>query len=307
MRLFGRKRPASPPDPELPLSTSDAVRLRRLVRTSFAEAGREVTVYAAHVEDDAGARFGLWNLAALCQGQPAADWPRLVRDHVRLLVVPSPSLDDLSDAELRAAVHLRLVEAGGVSDPTWHPSARRLGADLLAVLSVDLPETVATPPERDWERRGGLAHWQEIGTANLRALLVSDDLVHERVRPDPRGGEFDLVRGDSFFVGSLSLLLPEVVQRFTPGLDLRRGVLVAAPFRHQLAWRVVDGRDAALALDHLSHLALAGFADAPGPLSPHVHWVCDGVWQQVTRLVDDRPEVVLSPELSAALGVDPED
>ena len=34
------------------------------------EAGREVTVYADHVVDDQGTQFGLWNLPALCGGEP---------------------------------------------------------------------------------------------------------------------------------------------------------------------------------------------------------------------------------------------
>ena len=308
--LFRRKKRVtqeSQADAELPLSVDQAARLRSLTRTAFAEAGREVTVYADHVEDDAGARFGLWNLAALCREHPTVEWPQLVHDHVRRLVAsPGPSLEDMSDGELRASTYLRLVEAGGVPDRSWHPTARRLGDDLLVVLSVDLPETVSTPPERDWEARGGLDGWREIGAANLRALLVSDDVVHERVGHGGAGGDFDVVVGDPFFTGSLPLLMGEVVQRFTPGVDLSRGVLVVVPFRHQFAWRVVDGPDAAVALDHLFRFALLASADAPGPLSPHVFWVRHGEWRQVTRLVDDQPQVIVEADLAAALGLDGE-
>lgn len=310
MGLFRRKKrewQEPQADEELPLTVDQAARLRSLARTAFAEAGREVTVYADHVEDDAGAKFGLWNLAALCRDHPAADWPQLVHDHVRRLVAsPGPSLEDMSDDDLRASTYLRLVEAAGVPDHSWHPTARRLGEDLLVVLSVDLPETVTTPPERDWEARGGLAGWREIGAANLRALLVSDDVVHERVGHGGSGGDFDVVMGDPFFTGSLPLLMGEVVQRFTPGVDISRGVLVVVPFRHQFAWRVVDGPDAAIALDHLFRFAMLASADAPGPLSPHVFWVRDGEWRQVTRLVDDQPQVIVEADLAAALGLDGE-
>lgn len=58
-----------------------------------------------------------------------------------------------------------------------------------------------------------------------------------------------------------------------------------------------------LALNNLFRFALMGLSDAPGPLSPHVYWVKDGRWEQVTQFVNDEPRVVVSEELAAVLGV----
>ena len=303
MGLFKRAKRSSPPDDHLPLTVDQAARLRELVRTTFAEAGLEVVVHVDHMEDDSGRKLGLWNLAALCRDTPEREWPDLVRRHVRALAEPD-GLDDLDEEALNAGVHLRLVERAGFPDPSWHPTAMELGEDLLGVLSIDLPATVSTPKEDYWAEHGGLDRWRSIGRANLIAVALSDDLEHQRVAPDDGAGAFDVVMGDSFFTGSTALVVDHLVRRWSPDADASRGVLVVAPFRHQVGWRVLDGTpDSAAALDNLFRFAMLGFSDAPGPLSPHVHWVRGTEWRQVTRLVDGEARVDVDAELAAALGV----
>ena len=65
-------------DPELPLTISQAKRLRDLVRTAWASEGREVQVHSDHVTDADGAEFGLWNLATVVAEAPGRDWPGIV-------------------------------------------------------------------------------------------------------------------------------------------------------------------------------------------------------------------------------------
>jgi hypothetical protein len=304
MGLFRKKQQEpAPNDADLPLTVDRAARLRVMVREEFARAGVEVAVAPDHVVDDQGSRFGLWNLAALCAGEPERQWPELVQRHVAGLMAPKQGLEDMSEQQLTRDTYLRLVEADAIPDPAWHEGARRLGEGLLVLPSVDLPDTVTTPQRSAWDAHGGVERWEQVGTANLRSLLHSDDVVHELVRPEG-GGDFEVVMGDSFFTASLALLGDELVQRFTPGVDVDRGLLVVVPFRHQLAWRVVDGPDAALALNHLFGFAMNGFSDAPGPLAPHVYWVRRGEWRQVTDLSGDRPAVHVDPELADALGME---
>ena len=313
MGLFKRSKPVSPPDLHLPLSQQQAATLRALVRTAFAEEGLEVVVHADHLEDVAGRKLGLWNLAALCKDEPERAWPELVRRHVAALAEPD-DVEDLSEEELRLGVHLRLVERVGFPDPTWHPHAIALGDDLLAVLSVDLPETVTTPREDYWDARGGLDNWLGTGRANLLTVALSDGLEHQRIGPDGEGA-FDVVVGDSFFTGSTALLVDHLVRRFgldhDVDLDLDAaaapsplGVLVAAPFRHQVAWRVLDGTpDGALALNNMFRFAMVGYGDAPGPLSPHVYWVRGDDWRQVTHIEGDQARVDVDDDLALALGM----
>jgi hypothetical protein len=301
MGLF--KRAPSPPDAHLPLTVEQAARLRQLVRTTFAEAGLEVTVHADHVEDDSGRKLGLWNLAALCKDAPERQWDDLVRRHVAALAAPD-DVEDLSEETLTAAVHLRLVERAGFPDPSWHPHAVSVGDDLLAILSVDLPDTVTTPREGYWDERGGLDRWRTTGRANLLAVALGDDVEHRRVGPQDGTGSFEVVTGDSFFTASTALVVDHLVRRFTPDAEVSRGLLVGAPFRHQVAWRVLDGTaDSAVALDNLFRFAMLGFSEAPGPLSPNLFWVRGDDWRQVTRIDADQAHVDVDEELALALGM----
>ena len=304
MGLFKRSAPTpSPPDAHLPLTVAQAARLRELVRTTFAEAGLEVVVHADHMEDDSGRKLGLWNLAALCNDTPEREWPDLVRRHVAALAEPE-DIEGLTEDELTLCVHLRLVERAGFPDPSWHPHAVAVGDDLLAILSVDLPETVSTPREDYWDERGGLERWRTTGRANLVAVALSDEIEHQRLIPEDGTGAFEVVVGDSFFTGSTALVVDHLVRRFTPGALVPFGLLVVAPFRHQVAWRVLDGTpDSAVALNNLFRFAMVGFADAPGPLSPNLFWVRGDDWRQITRIDAEQAHVDVDEELALALGV----
>jgi hypothetical protein len=300
--FFKRSRPDPTPDGDLPLTVEQAGRLRTLVRTAFAEVGVEVVVHPDHVVDDQGRQFGLWNLAALCNDTAERQWPSMVRAHVSRLGEPE-SVEAMSDADLEQAVVLRLVESAGLPDPAWHPSALRLGDDLTSLLSVDLPHTVSTPQEAFWTGRGGLERWWGIGRANLLSLLISDELEHQRISPSDGRGAFDVVIGESFFTASTALLSEHLLRRFAPEADASRGMLVVVPFRHQVAFRVLDGtEDGVLALNNLVRFAMLGFREAPGPLSPNVFWVRDGRWRQVSWIVDGQPRVEIDEDLAAALG-----
>lgn len=288
MMLFRKHTPEpAPDDHHLPLDIHRAARLRALVRETFAVNGREVIVFPDHLEDDEGAKFGLWNIAAVCAEADESDWPALVGHHVHGLLFQE-DLDKVTESDLLGSSYLRIIEAAQMPDTDWHPTATHLGEDILVVLAVDRPEQVATPPESYWDERGGVEHWRKVGLANLRGLLDGDGFTHERLAPPHSAGGFDVLMGESFFTGSLALLLTDVLARFAPGVDTEHGVLVAVPFRHQLAWSVVEpGPGMEESVNNLFGFAAAGFSDAPGPVSPHVYWVRDGRWRQLTRIDAD--------------------
>jgi hypothetical protein len=281
-------------------TTSEANEFRALVRTSFAEVGRDVSVYSDHVDDRTGTTFGLWNIGALCAGVERGDWPELIGDHVRRVTTPTRDLDDLTREEFEAAVYLRIVEAASVAEPDHLGYARVLAPGLLEVISVDLPDSVATPSKEDLAARGTLHEIMERGRTNLRALLTAED-VHSETVDGASGGRITAVTGDSFFIASLALLLPEAVERFSGGRDLGRGVLFALPSRHRLLYRVIDGPDAVSALHAMFQSARDGFRTEPGPLSPNVYWVRNHKWVQATSVADGRPQVFFGSGLGDAL------
>jgi len=303
MKLFKRSRPlpAAPlSDEYLTYFTSTQARdFRRLVGNSFAVVGRDVTVHTDHVQDRSGTKFGLWNIGALCAGVDARDWPGLIDDHVRRVTTPAMELENLTAEEFETGLCLRIADEAAVPNLDDLGYAREVAPGLIEVLSVDLPDSVATPSGDELLARGSLTELLELGRANLRALLESDVIDGEAV--DAGRGTFTSITGDSFFTASLALILPETLQQFTHEEDFGRGVLVALPHRHQLLYRTIDGPDVGLALDVMFAIARPAYYEASGPLSPHVYWVRKHRWTQVTSIERGRPRILMRGKLGEAL------
>ena len=232
-------------------------------------------------------------------------------------VSPAPTLADLDDATLESACVARLLPAA-LLPPEWDPDAEHVTDDLVAVVAIDLGDQALMPPADALRERAPLLPWRERAADNLRELAHRLPLHHEQVSPQEAPDEgFDVVVGESGLVASLALQLDALLDRL--GLaDLGRGVLVGAPYRHQLVIRVVDGPGAAAALGHLSDYVRSTYAVAPGPVTPLVHWVHEGLWRPASLTSDhgsplaraeDQPSghlvdpERLHPEVAAALGI----
>lgn len=296
MPLF-RKQP-SEPDAQLPLSVDQAATLRRLVREAFAVHGREVTVESDHVRDDAGAQFGLWNLAVLCSQHRERKWPILVGTHVGNLISPGNDIEALPEEQLLDLAHLRLQSEDVGVDVSAHSVADTIPG-VHTVIAVDLPTMVTSPKASFWEGRGGLARWTEVGQRNLAALVGASDIEFHRVEQGETS--FSLLLGESFFTASLALVLDDAIRRYEPGADLSNGVLVAFPNRHQLIWRALDSASVIPSLNGMIAFTTMGYDEGAGPLSGEVYWRHDGRWEQLTTTRDGRPVVSVSPELQAVL------
>lgn len=295
---FFRKREPSPPDDVLPLTTEQAALLRRLVRERFAVRGREVAVEPDHVRDDAGAQYGLWNLAVLCSEAPERDWPSLVDRHVAHLV-EGRNVEDLPEAELAENAVLRLQPEESLGLGRVEVAAAGVAPGLVAAVAIDMPTEVVTPNAAFWAARGGFQRWSDIGRGNLARLIGGSDLEHARLAQDEVG--FSVLLGDSFFTASLGLLLPEVMRTYGTDVDQGDGVLVAVPNRHQLVWRSIDGPGVIPTINAMFQFALSGFNEGAGPVSPHLYWVRDGVWDRISSLEGDQPTVEVRPDLAEVL------
>lgn len=297
-------------DDALPFFTEDeAARFRALVRSTFAELGMEVVVHADRMETDDGRTFGLWNLAAACHNDEDGEvaWPAAIERHVRVTTAATArdDLAEMSDEELMSSVYVRLVEAAsmgalGREDVDY---AEEVVPGVLRLLVVDLPETVATPARSRLEERAPLARLLDQGWRNLRSLLDREDFELDRLEHD--GAEITILLGESMMTASLVLMFPEVVERWLPGSTLERGAFVCLPYRHQLAFHVIDDPERALkTLTVLPQFAVHGFNDGTGPLSPHTYWWRDGELHQLTTVEDGgRIALTLGPELEALLGL----
>lgn len=286
-------------DPKLPLTVAQAQRLRTLVQDSWARRGREVAVHSDHVVDADGGTFGLWNLAVLVADEPQRQWSRLVDAHVARLATPKPSVASLSDSQLLEQVVLRLVRTAALPDPAGFPTTPTLAGDVRIVLVVDFPEVVITPPERELAARGDLDDWRAVGRGNLWHMMRSVPRTRRAIGDEDRGG-FEVLASDSVYTASMALFLPELLS-MAGRADLGRGVLVALPFRHQVAFRVIDGPRAGPSIEGLFRYALTLYDGTAGPLSPHVFWVRDGCWEQITSLDGEHARILVSEDLARAL------
>lgn len=306
MPLFGRRKqdvPDGPPDPTFPFFTgSQAARFRELARQGFAEAGLEVAVHADHVVDDAGRRFGLANIAAVCHNAEGGEreWRSLTRDHaariVRGMDEPSP-FETMTHDELLAATYVRLVPSADIA-PLPMTYARELVDGISETLFLDLPETVVAFNDDHVQAWGPLEDLRRAGLVNLRRVRFDE---HQTLAATPEGGSFEVYTGESMFTASKLLVLDEVLHELGVPAVEENGVFVAVPFRHQLALHPIRDVSAVLTLKGLPLFARIGHQDGPGPVSPHVYWWRAGELRQLTRDDPDGPAVHLDADLTDVL------
>ncbi|MFD7919364.1 hypothetical protein ACFV3R_09085 [Streptomyces sp. NPDC059740] len=298
-----RDPPDSPRDPEFGyLSVREAGVLRSQVRQAFAERGLEVTVYAGVVVDSAGRRFGLGNLAAVCHGDRRGErsWPAVIRDHVgkvlRAVDGPDP-MATLDADQVRARLYPRVVSEDTLPASGTYRYGHVPGPGLREVLALDLPEAVQMLGRDTVEKFGDPAELRIRAVNNLRSLPVER---HGTVRAG-RGAGFDVLLGDSFFTASRVLVLDDVVGRVTGRRLGRDGALVALPFRHQLAFHVIDGAGVLPALQSMARFAASGHEDAAGAISPNVFWWREGRMTSLSEPDGDALRVVVDGEFQELL------
>lgn len=263
------------------LTVGQARRLRELVRTTMAGAGYEVTVYAGYVEDADGRQFGLGTLARRLADPKlsAKRWPDIVGDHLRriLATVDGPDAFDVPTEDVLDRTYLRLYDASSLPDAGWWDYGREVAPGVLELLALDLPDSVATFNDEQVTKHG-LDQLRAAGRRNLRKVLAEDRVTHDGV---------EILAGSMYFA-STALVLPDVVLRTTGEARLPNGVLVAMPFRHQLMYHVLRDQSVIEAMNTMVALAVHGYENEVGPISPHVYWWHDGEFQQLTHHEDGR-------------------
>ncbi len=233
---------------------------------------------------DGGAehRFGLQNLAQICNQTEADDWPEIIKGHFDGVIRSSAGadLESLADdwARAQSMIKVRLYPHEAVVETLSGLAYREVGEGLLAVLTYDLPEAVATVPRTDVDK------WpvskDEAFALGLSNVLEQDPVHAEDVELE-RGGSFTAMVGDSFFVTSRMLAVDELLDG---GGEF--GALVAVPNRHTLLLSPVVDLTVIEALNAMLLVAHNRHAEGPGSLSPHVFW-CRG----------DEPPMVLRAEV----------
>ena len=304
MALFSRR----PPTPSTPSTPPDetftywdqetADEFRALVRTVFAEIGSEVQVFADHVVNADGTRFGLGNLAAVCHNDDRGRraWREIVTDHVRRIsaaMTATSEFETMSDADILAGTFCRVMPTAEVLAKMSY--AIEVAPGVSRVFNLDLPQTVRYFQDEQVDHFGEdtlLA----AGMANLRTVQIDD---HERL--EHNGGTVDVLMAESLFTASLILVLDEIVPRYGHTIDPELGVFVGMPFRHQLCFHVPRDETAAPSLHLLAGFAATGNRDSAGPVSPSVFWWRPQSLERISIPDDDGIRIEVGPELGDLL------
>jgi hypothetical protein len=268
------------PDPVLtPLTRTQAARLVRLAESAVRDrglsmqydgAGALVPVGSDGVPVQKDMVAGLANLARTVAMLPRQQWRSAVTAHFDQMSAPDvPPIPD----DLESELYLRLVCAATI-DPAWAERVPEFVPGVLVVPATYTGRAVAM--HFDADRLGvSAAEATRMGVANLRRL--QDDV--ERIEYD--GAEIVALTG-SMFTASRALVLDTVLRESLQVENPPFGCLVAMPARDMLLVHVLRDHTVVTVLEMLARIVPNLFGSRPGPVSPHVYFVRDHEWQQVT-------------------------
>lgn len=270
-------------DHEYPAMTVDQVaEIRRLALNALGELGIEAVPGAdgTTLVCADGETYGLDNLVIGCAKIPAEQWSATVIQHFTAMVRARshPKVDQMDWPELECRLRSRVLSrqqidhGGSVLRYAW-PVAPGLGE----VLCVDFPDTVAYVSGADVARHGVHRLWQ-VARSNTAAEPI--DVVHDRTVD---GGQYQVLAGESVFVGSRIADLQALVPRYLP--EPSRGVVVGAPARNFLLVHQVDTASALLAaIDTMAAECGKLYANNPGPMSPDLYFWKHQRLQRIARV-----------------------
>lgn len=291
MGILDRFRGGQPPEWAPFFTAASYARFRRIVLEDAARRGWDVSEdrdgLIVDGDDPATRReYGLVNLAQRCHLSEPDDWPAIVAEHFDGLVAMFEDEDAVPSSweECAPILKLRLFgpEIGLPDDAVRYPVANGLDA----VLALDLPTSVAQL------RRENIADWPPADELYRVAL---DNVRAEQPPPvvedmDVGGATVTVVEGDSFFVSSRVLFLPEVVDVSGP-----YGALVVVPVRTLLVVHPIHDRTVLEAVPKLARIAHGAYRDGPGSVSPTVWWWHAGAMTPIDVEVGDRGLSVRPP------------
>jgi hypothetical protein len=246
------------------------------------------------VTDD-GLVAGLTNLARTVAGHRRRYWPEIVTAHFDQLTENLQHPADLPP-DLERNLYLRLVAGDGIPDE-WAKTATELVPGVLCVPSTYTDAFGGSAVSMHFDvGRLGMSRDQatRTGLDNLRRLRDEMQYLHHD------GAQVAAISG-TLFTASRALVLDTVLRETLRVENPSYGVLVATPVRDLLLVHVLRDRTVVPAMDLMVTVTAQSYAEHPGPISPHVYYVADGRWQQVTQNVDGAIRIVVDGPMADAV------
>ena len=237
-------------------------------------------------DDGEGSLMGLDNVTRQAANAENfdRDMPSIVEEFVTGLVTSldaASEMQSLPDAEFYSLLRVRLT-AIDLLPESLQADAREFNqnspvrpfSDALCIhLVQDAPHSVMGLTPAGLKDRGPVEDLFRIGYRNLWQDLIDSDLEVQSVQgEDGKPGERMWVfEGSSYYVGSIPILLDEIVERYLPQIDRSAGLLFAAPHRHLTLVREMDtGANLMGSIGLLATAAAEQFSKQPGSLSPRL-------------------------------------
>jgi hypothetical protein len=207
-----------------------------------------------------GRVLGLGNLAQMCAQASGDRWPGIVSHHLGLALQPPDAPKDF--ATVRPLLKLRLWSR--VDLPQTELAYWDIAEDLVAVLTLDLPQMLATVSAKD------TASWPASRDELWYLALANTRGGHRLVQSthDIGGGAavHELDDNSDFFAASHLLFLESYV-RPSP-----HGAIVAVPRRHTIVFSPITPALLDHAMKALLRVVPAMWHDGPGSISPSLYW-----------------------------------
>ncbi|MFI5736407.1 hypothetical protein ACIA49_40200 [Kribbella sp. NPDC051587] len=276
-----------------PLTVRQVGRLVRLAERAASERGfpmRYDGVGALLPVEGDGMVAGLANLARTVGGLPRQQWRAAVAAHFDQMG-PGGERPGIPE-DLENELYLRLVDASSV-DPDWAERVPTFMPGLLTAPATYTGRAVAMHFDV-----GSLElSWSEInriGLANLRRLRDTVEYVQVP------GTEIAMLSG-GMFTASRALVLDTVLRESLHVENPPFGCLVAMPARDMLFVHVMRDRTVVHAFMAMVRLATCFYSESAGPVSPHVYYVADQEWHQMTDYSSGEFDLRSVPAFSQAM------
>jgi len=227
--------------------------------------------------------FGLSNLAQLCHALERSQWTDAIRSHFENLEASERAQDDLADfTKARDLLKVRVFRTSEIPPEALEAMTRTaLAPDLVAVLAADLPTTVMTV-NREMAAGWGVPIDELFAIARQHMAAEVESYERSSV-PIGDGVAVEALVGDSFFVASQIIRFEELA---APGAN---GALVALANRHQLLWHDIEKvAGTVAAVQVMLQLALRGYQEGPGSLTPDLYWWHRGALTLLPGFIDKK-------------------
>ncbi|MFF1823429.1 hypothetical protein ACFVWG_39370 [Kribbella sp. NPDC058245] len=282
------------PHPVLrPLTMRQVDRLVRLAERAASDRGfpmRYDGVGALLPVEGEGMTAGLANLARTVGGLPRQQWRAAVAAHFDQMG-PGGERPAIPE-DLENELYLRLVDASSIN-PDWAGRVPTLVPGLLTAPATYTGRAVAMHFDV-----GSLGlSWSEInriGLANLRRL--TDTVEYVQVP----GTEIAMLSG-GMFTASRALVLDTVLRESLHVENPPFGCLVAMPARDMLLVHVMRDPMVVHAFMAMARMATCFYSESPGQVSPHVYYVADQEWHQMTDYSSGTFDLRSVPAFSQAM------